>query len=187
MLNDLRNLLRLIRTARILARYDALFPLDMVGPLPPLARFARLVAKIRLPGEEAAETGGDAGTRLAAALETLGPTYVKLGQFFATRPDLVGASLAQDLSRLQDRMPPFARETALSIIESEFEQPISALFADFSEPVAAASIAQVHRATSSDDPTKIYAVKVLRPGIEDQFKADLDSFFFAARLLEPGT
>src|SRR5262249_32574357 len=125
---------------------------------------------------------GAAPTRLAAALTRLGPTYVKLGQFLATRPDVVGPALARDLETLQDRMAPFPQGEAEQTIAKAFDKPIADLFASFSAPVAAASIAQVHRAeVAAGEQRRAVAVKVLRPGIERRFKVDLDAFTFVAR------
>ena len=87
-----------------------------------------------------------APNRLAAALTRLGPTYVKLGQFLATRPDVVGVALARDLESLQDKMAPFPQAEAERTIAAAFGKPLAEVFATFGPAVAAASIAQVHRA-----------------------------------------
>ena len=113
----------------------------------------------------------------------LGPSYVKLGQFLATRPDVVGVPLAHDLETLQDRMLPFPQAEAERMVETALNRPLRDLFALFGTPIAAASIAQVHRAEIVADRSPV-AVKVLRPGIEQRFKVDLDAFAFAARRAE---
>ena len=126
-----------------------------------------------------------AAHRLATALTRLGPSYVKLGQFLATRPDVVGAVLARDLETLQDKMPPFPQAEAERAVEAALGKPVRELFASFGPPVAAASIAQVHRAeVVTDAGRRAVAVKVLRPGVERRFKIDLDAFTFAARNAE---
>ncbi|MDR3376407.1 MAG: 2-polyprenylphenol 6-hydroxylase [Ancalomicrobiaceae bacterium] len=124
--------------------------------------------------------------RVSEALNRLGPSYVKLGQFLATRPDVVGQEMADDLEALQDRLTAFPKPEALAAIERALQRPISALFASIGEPVAAASIAQVHRAEviDADGSSHAVAVKVLRPDIEARFRRDLDSFYLAARILE---
>jgi ubiquinone biosynthesis protein len=123
--------------------------------------------------------------KLSAALTRLGPTYVKLGQFLATRPDVVGQAIARDLESLQDKMAPFPQDQAEAAVAAAFDQPVSVLFASFGPSVAAASIAQVHRAEiDTPDGRKPMAVKVLRPNVERRLHSELDSFFFAARKAE---
>jgi ubiquinone biosynthesis protein len=127
----------------------------------------------------------DGSSRLAAALTKLGPTYVKLGQFMATRPDVVGTVIATDLESLQDKMAPFPQAEAEAVVAAAFDKPLTAVYASFGPAVAAASIAQVHRAEVDENGArKAVAVKILRPGIERRFKADLDAFFYAARKAE---
>ncbi len=122
---------------------------------------------------------------ISAGFARLGPSYIKLGQFLATREDLVGEKLAKDFTRLQDRMPPFSMTTAQEILVKELGKPIHSIFEELSEPVAAASIAQVHRATISQNGVlKDLAIKILRPDVEHRFKTDLETFYFAGRLAE---
>ena len=117
--------------------------------------------------------------------DALGPTYVKLGQFLATRPDVVGMTLARDLESLQDKMPPFPQAEAEATIMKAFGRPLSEVFTSFGPPVAAASIAQVHRAhIATESGSSAVAVKVLRPGVERKLKADLAAFYFVARNAE---
>ena len=123
------------------------------------------------------------GERLAAAIERLGPTFIKLGQALSTRSDLIGEEIASDLAGLRDKLPPFPTATARQIIEEEFGKKIAELFTEFADiPVAAASIAQVHKATTMDG--KIVAVKILRPEIEQAFARDLELFFWIAEIIE---
>jgi ubiquinone biosynthesis protein len=170
---------RLARAGFVFAREGVLGLVDP-KPLPVPARAALRVARLI----ERPASGGSA-VRLAAALTALGPTYVKLGQFLATRPDVVGVTLARDLERLQDKMPPFSQAEAEATVATALEKPLADAFVTFGLPVAAASIAQVHRAElKTADGTRAVAVKILRPGIERRFRVDLDAFFFAARLAE---
>ncbi|HLJ64858.1 MAG TPA: 2-polyprenylphenol 6-hydroxylase [Stellaceae bacterium] len=170
-----RNLFRLLEIGFILARYDALFPLDRVSGLAPLLRLLRLLRRRHLPRRP--------GQRLSEALQVMGPSFIKLGQALSIRADLVGEEVASDLARLQDRLPPFPGKAARATIESELGQPLAALFRRFEdEPVAAASIAQVHFAETIDGAE--VAVKVLRPEIAAAFARDLDLFFWLAHLLE---
>jgi ubiquinone biosynthesis protein len=119
------------------------------------------------------------GQRLACVLERLGPAFIKLGQALSTRSDLIGDEVADDLSGLRDKLPPFPTAIARSIVEQELQAPIDSLFSEFDDkPAAAASIAQVHRAVTKDGKT--VAVKVLRPNIEGAFARDIDLFFWIA-------
>jgi len=173
------HLLRLSRAGFVFAREDV-FALVDTRPLPWPARagisFARLLAR---------PTAKDGSSRLAAALTKLGPTYVKLGQFLATRQDVVGVAIARDLESLQDKMAPFPQSAAEAAVAAAFGKPLNEVYVSFGPPVAAASIAQVHRAEIEENGArKGVAVKVLRPGVERRFKADLDAFFYAARKAE---
>jgi ubiquinone biosynthesis protein len=172
-------LLRLGRAAFVFARegvFGAIDPALVPPPARPLIRFARLVER---PSSSAADT------RLSTALTRLGPSYVKLGQFLATRPDVVGVALARDLERLQDQMPPFPQEEAEAAIAASFGRPVGSVFASFSPAVAAASIAQVHRAeVATATGNRAVAVKVLRPGVERSLRADLQAFTYVARYAE---
>ncbi len=120
---------------------------------------------------------------LTRALTALGPTYVKFGQLMSTRPDVVGRELALELQVLQDKIPPFPIDEAKAIVALELGLPVEKLFLEFSEPVAAASIAQVHRARLAKDGQEV-AVKVLRPGIERAFRRDIDALYLVADAIE---
>ncbi len=121
--------------------------------------------------------------RLRMAFEELGPTFVKLGQILSTRPDLIPMDLVQELSRLQDNVPPFSFEEARAIVEEELQQPLESIYASFEEtPMAAASIGQVHRATLLTGEK--VAVKVQRPGIRKMIAEDLAILYHLAMLLE---
>jgi ubiquinone biosynthesis protein len=178
-ISALSHLIRLSRTGFVFAR-EGVFALVDTRPLPLPAKMAIALARlIERP------TAKDGSSRLAAALTKLGPTYVKLGQFLATRQDVVGAAIARDLESLQDKMAPFPQAQAEATIAAAFERPVNQVYASFGPPVAAASIAQVHRAeVEKDGIRKPVAVKILRPGVERRFKVDLDAFFFAARKAE---
>jgi ubiquinone biosynthesis protein len=175
----LSHLVRLGHAGFVFAREGVLALVDTTRlPLPARAaiRVARLIER---------PASSVAANRLATALTRLGPTYVKLGQFLATRPDVVGVTLARDLETLQDKMPPFPQAEAERMVEAALGKPLSSLFASFGAPVAAASIAQVHRAeVVAAGNRHAVAVKVLRPGVERRFKIDVDAFTFAARTAE---
>src|SRR5690348_16005920 len=129
--------------------------------------------------------GAKSGPRLSRALERMGPAYLKLGQFLATRPDVVGVVMARDLEALQDRLPPFAQSEAEAVITGSLERPITQAFVSLGPPVAAASIAQVHRGeVMRDGVRQQVAVKVLRPNVGSRFRRDLSDFFFVAHKAE---
>jgi len=172
------DLRRLAHAARVLARHDALVPREYESQIPSSLKVLRFF----FGGRRQAD--GLAGERLARALESLGPAYIKLGQVLATRPDIVGGEIATALESLQDRLPPFPTEIARAEIAVAFARPVDELFAQFGEPIAAASIAQVHQAETSGETPQRVAVKVLRPGIEAEFARDLSAFALAARILE---
>jgi ubiquinone biosynthesis protein len=173
------HIFRLVRAGRVLARHQALLPREEFADLAPAVRAALTVLSLgrRQKGVEAP---------LATALTELGPSYIKLGQFFATRADIIGVEWANKLAELQDRLEPFDDSAARAEVEARLGAPIDTLFSEFGPPVAAASIAQVHKARTreADGTARDVAVKVLRPGIERRFQVDLDSFLFAARLIE---
>jgi ubiquinone biosynthesis protein len=169
------HVFRLARAGWVLARHDAFPPPEDAAALPLPARIGLRLAKL-----VAAKSHGNG--KLSAALAELGPSYVKLGQFLATRPDMVGPARAAELRSLQDRLPPFDMATARQVIKANLGRDTDELFAEFGPPVAAASIAQVHRAKTREG--RDVAVKILRPGIEQRFARDLSDFFFAARMIE---
>jgi ubiquinone biosynthesis protein len=173
------HLVRLGRAGFVFA-HEGVFGLIDPAMLPAPARLGlRMARLIERPAKATAET------RLSTALTRLGPSYVKLGQFLATRPDVVGVAFARDLERLQDHMPPFPQAAAEAAVAASLGRPIGAVFASFGPPVAAASIAQVHRAeVATADGPRAVAVKVLRPGVEKRFHADLRAFTYAARHAE---
>ncbi len=117
------------------------------------------------------------------ALAALGPAYIKFGQLLSTRPDVVGEKLASELKVLQDNLPPFSQKIAIKTIENELSVKIDEVFSEFSEPVAAASLAQVHKAILKETRESV-AVKVLRPGVEKAFLRDFGAFYLIARIIE---
>ncbi|WEX09388.1 2-polyprenylphenol 6-hydroxylase [Chelativorans sp. AA-79] len=172
---------RLFRAGWILVREGvvAALPGDQLTGMPLLGwRIAKLFSRPR-------STERDRPERLAIAVDRLGPSYVKLGQFLATRPDVVGNQMARDLATLQDRMETFPQEQAHAAVEASLGAPVEKLFRDFGAPVAAASIAQVHPAKIlREGEIQKVAVKVIRPGVRRRFYNDLESFFMAAHLQE---
>jgi ubiquinone biosynthesis protein len=165
MFEALSDYLRLARAGMVILSHDVVIPVAYRSRIPWPARFAGACLRIFSGGGD-----GRPGQRLARALEKLGPAWIKLGQFMATRPDVIGVEAATDLSRLKDALPPFPKAQALRALRAEFGPDADRLFADLGEPVAAASVAQVHRMKS---PQGDKAVKILRPGIERKIELQL--------------
>ena len=179
MISTLSHLFRLGRVGLVCAR-EGLFGLVDPASLPPQLRLVwRLGRLIERP------SAVDAKLRLSTTVTALGPAYVKLGQFLATRPDVVGPALARQLRSLQDRMPPFSQAEAEKAVAAALDRKLSDVFLTFGPPVAAASIAQVHPAEiETPSGRRPVAVKVLRPGIDKRFKGDLEAFGLVARTAE---
>ena len=173
---------RLCRAGWVFAREGVpglIAPPDLpVGP--------RFVLKMLKLVERKSASSGDAGAQLSSAFQKLGPSYIKMGQFLATRADVVGPEIAAELSKLQDSLPPFDHDEARAAVEKALGHPIENLFIAFEPAIAAASIAQVHKATitDTDGSERFVAVKVLRPGVRRGFARDLEGFYLAARLIE---
>jgi ubiquinone biosynthesis protein len=175
------NIWRLIRTGATFERTGAMAVALEAMQVPPRLRFAARM--LGWPFKWLGLRGDPALPPVTRALTALGPAYIKFGQVLSTRPDIVGEELALQLKYLQDQLPPFPTDVAKAMVATELRLPVDEVFSSFSEPVAAASIAQVHRATLRENGQDV-AVKVLRPGIERAFRKDIDAFFFAARTIE---
>ncbi|WP_084449007.1 AarF/ABC1/UbiB kinase family protein [Picosynechococcus sp. PCC 7117] len=136
------------------------------------AQFILRLGKDRLPGGNPARKRHRQARWLVNHLLDLGPTFIKIGQAMSTRPDLFPIEYIEELSQLQDRVPPFKGQAAIAVIEQEFNKSIYALFKDFElEPLASASLGQVHRATLYSGEE--VAVKVQRPGLSRLFQVDM--------------
>ena len=175
MTSSATHLWRLLKWGRTLARHGALTGIEQDAMTPPpvrrLVRLARFGARIPSTPE------------YATALVAIGPAAIKLGQALSTRPDLVGEKAATNLSQLQDDLPPAPFSAIRQTIEAAFDAPLETLYSEFDEtPVGAASIAQVHRAVTTDG--REVAVKVLRPGIEEEFAKAIDTYEWAAAHVE---
>ncbi len=175
MTTSITHLWRLLKWGRTLARHGALRGIERdpatPAPVRRLARIARFGARI------------PKSPQYADALVAIGPAAIKLGQALSTRPDLVGQEAAENLSQLQDDLPPAPFHQIRRTIERSFNAPLESLFSSFDErPVGAASIAQVHRAITTEG--REVAVKVLRPKIEEEFAKAIDTYEWAAAQIE---
>ena len=171
--------LSLLQAGFILAREGVIsaIPAEVMPPPAKIVHaLAGLIARPRSKDVEQSE-------RLSIALNKLGPSWVKLGQFLATRPDVIGSQIATDLELLQDRMKPFETRLARQTLENSLGRNVDDIFSSFNEPIAAASIAQVHKAVIKKTGETV-AVKVIRPGVRARFIRDLVTFDTAARLQE---
>ncbi len=175
------NVWRLIRTGATFERTGAMkIALEAVDAPPSIRLAARVLG---WPFKWLGLKGDPSQPPMLRAITALGPAYIKFGQLLSTRADVVGPDMAQELKILQDKLPEFSMAEAKAEIELDLGAPIEDLYSEFSEPVAAASIAQVHRARLQSDGRDV-AVKVLRPNIERAFQRDTDAFYFSARMIE---
>nr|CAA6830920.1 MAG: Ubiquinone biosynthesis monooxygenase UbiB [uncultured Thiotrichaceae bacterium] len=172
------RLVRLMTIVRVFIRHgldELLFNIPYLRPV-------SFIYKI-LPWNWGKTEARSSGERIRLALEDLGPIFIKLGQMLSTRRDLLNDELADELKLLQDRVPPFPGEEARALIETAFKKPVTEIFKTFeTEPMASASVAQVHAATLWDG--KDVVVKVLRPGIEKTIRQDIELMYIIARILE---
>ena len=177
----LRSYFNLLGVGWVLAREGVINALPSEG-LPP---YARLVKTMLVPFARPGARKKARSDRLGKAISRLGPSYVKMGQFLATRPDVVGAGFAEDLAQLQDRMPFFPVEASKATIRGSLGRGVEELYTEFGDPIAAASIAQVHPAmVATPEGEKKVAVKVIRPGIRQRFNEDLGAMYLVARMQE---
>ena len=170
---------RIVRIGWVLVREGVVSALPSED-MPPLMKagksFAALFARNRAKDAKRSD-------RLAKAVERLGPSYVKIGQFLATRPDVVGTEFSADLALLQDRMATFPQAEAIATIEGSLGRKIDDLYSEFAGPIAAASIAQVHPAhVMGKDGLRKVAVKVIRPGVRQRFAHDIEAMYLVSHL-----
>ena len=171
---------RLMHAGFVLAREGAFSIVD-IAALPPVMRTGVRIGRLLERGSVKRRGPQE---NLRAALDRLGPTYVKIGQTLATRPDIVGLEVAADLAQLQDKMEPFDPALVPVLLKQALLERAADL-TDISPPIAAASIAQVHQATLHRNGTSgRVAVKILRPGIKERFRADLEAQYAGAALAE---
>ncbi|MCB5199360.1 ubiquinone biosynthesis protein [Loktanella sp. DSM 29012] len=175
------NIIRLIRTGATLERTGAMRVIMDAFEVGPLLR--GVVRGVVWPFKWLGYKGDVTMPPAPRALTALGPAYIKFGQVLSTRPDVVGNEMATQLRVLQDKLPPFSLAEARAEVRRELGVEVEDVFSSFSDPVAAASLAQVHKATLAATGEDV-AVKILRPGIERAFRRDIDAFYFAARFVE---
>ena len=181
----IKKLFTLFKLGRKVAKSDIL-EIASKFQKPPLA--ITIIFKLlafSLSDKKNSNINKDVGERLSDSLENLGTTFIKLGQFLATRPDIIGEQLSKKLESLQDRLPPFSIDDAKQIIKRDLGDDTYNSIIDISDPVAAASIAQVHKAKINDNGTiKDVAIKILRPNIKKVFNEEIDAMMLFAFLIE---
>ena len=181
----IKKLITLFKLGRKIAKSDIL---DITSKFqePPLSiKILFKILSFSFSSKNNREATNNEGERLSKTLESMGTTFIKLGQFLATRPDIIGESLSKELENLQDRLPPFSQDQAKKIINDDLGINTYNSIIDLSEPVAAASIAQVHKAKIDDNGIiKDVAIKILRPDIKKIFNDEIDAIMLFAFLVE---
>jgi len=180
----IKRIYQLIKIARKLGSSGALNTIDEIYRIPLMLKIFFNVITIG-SRKDSKEFNRRSGEKLCDALEKMGTTFIKLGQFLATRPDIIGNDVARDLEKLQDKLPPFNSNEAKKILLSEIGENNFQNIEELSDPIAAASIAQVHLAKLKlEDKTVEVAIKILRPEIEKVFNEELDALMLLAYIVE---
>ena len=181
MFKKIYNLIKILRKLSISGAVDTL---NQLKPMPKSLNFLFYLFSLG-SSKKIVNLNKTPGEKLCQSLEKMGTTFIKLGQFLATRPDIIGEKIANDLEKLQDKLPAFNTEKARTIIEKEIGSKPYKNILSLSEPIAAASIAQVHFAKIKiDGQEKSLAIKILRPNIHALVNEELDALMFLAFLIE---
>ncbi len=181
----IKRLITLFRLGRKVAKSDILDILSKFQEPPVAIKIIFKILSFSFSKKTQLNNDENVGDRLSSSLESMGTTFIKLGQFLATRPDIIGEELSKKLETLQDKLPPFSLLQAKEIIRNDLGKDTYDSIINLSEPVAAASIAQVHKAQINDNGTiKDVAIKILRPNIKKLFNEEIDSMMLFAFLVE---
>ena len=181
----IKKFITLFKLGRKVAKSDILEIASKFQEPPLVIKILFKILAFSFNKKETLETNKDEGERLSSSLESMGTTFIKLGQFLATRPDIIGEELSKRLENLQDRLPPFSSYEAKEIIKKDLGEETFNTILNLSEPIAAASIAQVHKAQINDEGTiKDVAIKILRPNIKKIFNEEIDAIMLFAFLVE---
>ena len=181
----IRKLITLFKLGRKVAKSDILNIISKFQEPPVAIKILLKILSFSLSQKKQIDINKNEGERLSSSLESMGTTFIKLGQFLATRPDIIGEELSKKLENLQDKLPPFSLIQAKEIIKSDLGDETYNSIINLSEPVAAASIAQVHKAQINDNGTiKDVAIKILRPNIKKIFNEEIDAMMLFAFLVE---
>ncbi len=181
----IKKLITLFKLGRKIAKSDILNITSKFQKPPLLIRFLFKILSFSFAPQNKNNFNKNEGERLSESLESMGTTFIKLGQFLATRPDIIGEDLSKKLENLQDRLPPFSLIQAKEIIKNDLGDNTYNTIINLSEPVAAASIAQVHKAQINDNGIiKDVAIKILRPNIRKIFNDEIDAMMLLAFFIE---
>ena len=177
----LKKIITLFKLGRKVAKSDILSIVSKFQEPPLVVKILFRILSFSFTAKEQTNISKDEGERLSSSLESMGTTFIKLGQFLATRPDIIGDELSKKLENLQDRLPPFSLLQAKEIIKNDLGDATYNSIISLSDPVAAASIAQVHKAQINDEGTiKDVAIKILRPNIKKLFNEEIDAIMLFA-------
>ena len=181
----IKKLITLFKLGRKVAKSDILGIISKFQEPPLSIKILFKILSFSFSSKNNSPLNINEGERLSKSLESMGTTFIKLGQFLATRPDIIGESLSKELENLQDRLPPFSQDQAKKIISDDLGIDTFNSIIDLSEPIAAASIAQVHKAKINDNGIiKDVAIKILRPDIKKIFNEEIDAIMLFAFLVE---
>ena len=179
----LKRVFKLFQIARRLSTSGAIDTINQVHQIP--ISINLFFSLISIGSKNTHLQNNNPGKNLCEALQGMGTTFIKLGQFLATRPDIIGDEMAKDLERLQDKVPAFELYEAKKVIKKEIGEKQYQNIIEIGEPVAAASIAQVHFAKiKNENEEKEVAIKILRPDIEQLFNEELDALMLFAYIVE---
>ncbi len=181
----IKRLIILFKLGRKVAKSDILSIVTKFQEPPFAIKILFKILSFSFSQKKEIDTQKDEGERLSNSLESMGTTFIKLGQFLATRPDIIGEELSRKLENLQDKLPPFSLLEAKEIIKNDLGENTYNSIINLSQPVAAASIAQVHKAQINDNGIiKDVAIKILRPNIKKIFNEEIDAMMLFAFLVE---
>ncbi len=181
----IKKLITLFKLGRKVSKSDILSIISKFKEPPLVVKVLFKILSFSFSSNQKIDLNENVGERLSNSLEEMGTTFIKLGQFLATRPDIIGEELSKKLENLQDKLPPFSLSEAKEIIKNDLGQDTYNSIINLSEPVAAASIAQVHKAQINDNGTiKDVAIKILRPNIKKIFNEEIDAIMLFAFFIE---
>ena len=181
MFKKIYNLLKILRKLSVSGAIEIL---DQLKPIPMSLKILFNLSSIG-SSKKISNLNKTPGEKLCQSLEDMGTTFIKLGQFLATRPDIIGEDVSKKLEKLQDRLPPFTMQEAKNILKESLGLDNYNSILNLSEPVAAASIAQVHKAQINENGTvKDVAIKILRPEIKKVFNEEIDALMLLAYIIQ---